>query len=257
MENTSDTQSDAPQAPQKRQDDMDSAAIIAVGQDNARAGGTDIAERIVTDGGGAAAAADLARMVDDGHTRGQWVARCMLVKVYGRSPNTVSAKARDLATFSARFTEKRSNGDIGLWIEADMRRFLQHLAQLGRRPATINRVLLTLKHFARWVHEQPGGVFLRHGLPVADIECQNIEEPDCKELTNAQVDALFAAACASVAESGAVLGAVAPRPNTTVTLETRKQGAPLRQTRARRRRNLDLLGVLYYTGLRVSEVIAL
>ena len=117
-------------------------------------------------------------MVDAGHSLGQWAARYMLVKVCGRSPNTLAAKTRDLATFITWFAEHRGHGDIGLWTEADTRYFLRHLGKLGKRPATINRALFTLKHFARWVHEQPGGVFSRHGLPVAEVECLKIEEPE-------------------------------------------------------------------------------
>jgi site-specific recombinase XerD len=242
--------------PQRDGADNASATAMVVHRGTAHAWGADIAERIAADGGGAAATADLARMVDDGHTLGQWTARYMLVKVCGRSPNTVAAKARDLATFAAWFTEHRGHGDIGLWLEADTRRFLRHLAKLGRRPATINRVLFTLKHFARWVHEQPGGIFLRHGLPVAEVECLSIEEPDCKKLTDAQVDALFAAARALVGESGTTL-VVLPKTNTATASRSSAGRTSPRQSRARPRRNLGLLAVLYYTGLRVSEVIAL
>ena len=252
MDNASDVQDDSLQVFRPPQRDTangtDNAAIMAIRQGDARAWGSDISERLVADGAGTAAAADLSRMVDAGHSLGQWAARYMLVKVCGRSPNTLAAKTRDLATFIGWFVEHRSHGDIDRWTEADTRYFLRHLTKLGKRPATINRALFTLKHFARWVHEQPGGIFARHGLPVAEVECLKIEEPECKKLSDEQMRALFAAARVLVAETeGArkVPGEAAP----TSTAQ--------RQSRARPRRNLALLGVLYYSGLRVSEVIDL
>ena len=153
------------------------------------------------------------------------------------------------------FINHRGHGEISQWVEADTRYFMRHLAKLGRRPATINRALFTLKHFARWVHEQPGGVFARHGLPVAEVECLKVEEPECKKLSDDQMQALFAAARACVAET--VDAATTPGAARAARHTGSASTAEERQSRARPRRNLALLGVLYYSGLRVSEVIDL
>ena len=100
----------------------------------------------------------LARQCDAGHSLGHRAARYLAVRVCGRAPNTVAAKARDLATFIEWFLGERGHGDISLWVEIHTRHFLRHLEGQGRQPTTINRALCTLKHFARWVHDQPGAV---------------------------------------------------------------------------------------------------
>ncbi len=100
--------------------------------------------RLLHEDGGAKSAAppqyaqDLARLCDAGHSLAQWAARYMAIKVCGRSPNTVAAKARDLATFIMWFVETHGDGagDISRWIERDTRRYLQFLASQGRKPAS-------------------------------------------------------------------------------------------------------------------------
>jgi integrase len=123
-----------------------------------------------------------------------------------------------------------------------------------------------LKHFARWVHEQPGGVFLRHGFPVGEVEALKTEEPECKKLSSEQVRALFAAARAAVQKtesktaSKAAANAQPRKAVNTPSAATKVAGkgrAYDGESRARPQRNLAMLGVMYYTGLRVSEVVAL
>ena len=199
------------------------------------------------DGGGKAAAPpqyaqQLAVLCDEGHTLAHWAARYMAIKVCGRSPNTVAAKARDLASFVGWFVKEHGGegvgsgaGEISRWIERDTRRYLQFLASRGRKPATINRALCTLKHFAGWVHGQPGGVFMRYGLPVLEVQMLSADEPDCKKMSPQEVNAVFAAAQA----------ATTLRPG-------RGPGS-----RYRPRRNLAILALLYYTGVRVTEALGL
>ncbi len=111
----------------------------------------------------------------------------------GRSTNTVAAKARGRATFIKWFVGEHGDGEIQRWAPRDTRRFVTALNDAGRQPTTINWALYTLKHFARWVHKQPGGVFAHFGLPVAEVEPYGVDEVDCKKLIAEQVAAVLAA----------------------------------------------------------------
>ncbi len=180
-------------------------------------------------------AQELARLCDLGHPLAQWAARYMVIKVCGRRPNTVAAKARDLATFIKWFVDTHSHGDISRWIESDTRYYLDHLSRQGKKPTSINRALYTIAHFARWVHAQAGAVFARCGLPVQDVEARHVEEAACKKLRAGELRAVFAAARAAI--------------------DAAPSSGP--KSRQRPRRNLALLAVLYYTGVRISEALSL
>ena len=180
-------------------------------------------------------AQELARLCDLGHPLAQWAARYMVIKVCGRRPNTVAAKARDLATFIRWFVDTHGHGDIGRWIESDTRYYLDHLSHQGKKPASINRALYTIAHFARWVHAQAGAVFARCGLPVQDVEARHVEEAACKKLGADELRAVFAAARAAI--------------------DAAPGSGP--KSRQRPRRNLALLAALYYTGVRISEALNL
>ncbi|WP_437625992.1 tyrosine-type recombinase/integrase [Sorangium sp. So ce1151] len=156
----------------------------------------------------------------------------MRAKVLGvQSPNTEEAKRRDLKAFMDFFQRLNGHLDIAQWFARDTRAFLQHLEQLGRVPATINRMFRSLRHFARWVHEQAATPFARTGLPTAGIKELATDEPDAKKLEKREVWQLFKAA------------------DNLVLTETRKNSRP--------NRNRAILAVLYYTGLRVTELVRL
>ncbi|WP_437769028.1 tyrosine-type recombinase/integrase [Sorangium sp. So ce764] len=161
-----------------------------------------------------------------------WAERYLEVKVLGiQSPNTEEAKRRDLKAFMDFFQRLNGHLDIAQWFARDTCAFLQHLEKLGRAPATINRVFRSLRHFARWVHEQPETPFVRSGVPTAGIKELAIDEPDAKKLEKREVWQLFKAA------------------DSLVLTETRKNSRP--------NRNRAILAIFYYTGLRVTELVRL
>ncbi len=173
----------------------------------------------------------LARLCDGQHTLAWWVGRYLAVRVSGGSPNTLAARSRDLTAFIRWFICSYGHGDITQWHVQATRTYLKFLDEARYAPTSINRALSSLKHFARWAQEQPSQVFAQHGLPTADVKDLLVDEADCKKLSTYDMQALFAAAKRA----------------------TQSATHPL----TRPLRNQALLAVLYYTGLRVSEVVVL
>jgi len=160
-----------------------------------------------------------------------WASKYMESEVLGvQSPNTADAKKRDLAAFIKWYFEANGHLAIEDWLLRDTRGFLDDLEKAGRAPTTVNRVLATLRRFARWVHEQPESPFVA-GLPTRGIKELDTEEPDAQKLSKREVNQLFKAADKLIAT------------------DTRKNARP--------RRNRTVLALMYYTGLRVSELCGL
>ena len=162
----------------------------------------------------------------------QFAAKYIKEEVFGiQAENTLSAKLRDLTGFIRWFVSLNGHGEIRDWMPRDTMAYLLEVEKAGKRPATINRIFATLRHFARWVNEQPGAVFSTHGLPTRGVKELVIDEPDCKKLSRVEIHRLFRAA------------------DTLCVTEVRGSQRPKR-TRA-------IFALLYSTGLRVSELIAL
>jgi hypothetical protein len=83
--------------------------------------------------------------------------------------NTMKAKARAPALFREFFADMVSSDHPDAWTKSVTAAFLRHLEHhLKRQAATINRVLATLRHCARWIH--------RHRPFLAGDPCQGIAE---------------------------------------------------------------------------------
>jgi integrase/recombinase XerC len=161
-----------------------------------------------------------------------WGELYLRTKVLGiQSPNTEQAKRRDLKAFMEFFFRVNGHLLIEQWFARDTGAFLKHLEKIRRAPGTINRVFCTLRHFARWVHEQPRTPFARTGLPTAGIKELATDEPDAKKLEKREVWQLFKAA------------------DNLVLTEVRANSRP--------KRNRAILALFYYTGLRVTELVHL
>jgi integrase/recombinase XerD len=152
----------------------------------------------------------------------------MIAAERGGAKNSLAAYARDLADLSAYLASTRRR-----LVEAssgELRSYLASLASRGLAAASVARRLSALRQFYRFLYAEGR----RSDDPSAAIEGPKRVRPLPKVLTIEQVDLLLAQAHAAVNEPG---------------LST------LASVRAAR--FACLLEVLYATGLRVSELIAL
>ena len=157
-----------------------------------------------------------------------WGTRYLEEEVIGiQSSNTADAKRRDLQCFMEWYVSTTGHLDISEWMRRDTASFVDHLQREGRATATINRILATLRHFARWLLDREDCP-LKLGSPVKGINALAIDEAPAQALSNVDLNALFRAA-----EKLAIAGG-------------RKNGRPIR--------NRAILSVLYFSGLRVSEL---
>lgn len=164
-------------------------------------------------------------------TLAAWAARYMDAQVIGvQAANTVSAKKKDLTAFLKWFYEHYGHLVAEEWLPRDTQGFLDALERDGRAATSINRTFATLRHFARWVQNQPVCPFVA-GLPTQGVKELETQEPDAKKLGTREINRLFKAA------------------DLLIVTEVRKNARP--------RRNRAILALLYYTGLRVSELSAL
>jgi integrase/recombinase XerD len=137
----------------------------------------------------------------------------------GASPRTLEAYARDLADVGVHV---RARGRaLAEALTEDLETYLAALAAGGFAPATAARRLSAIRRFFRFLHAER----MRPDNPAGALEGPKRGRPLPKILSEAQVDALFAAAAR-------LEGA---------------QGARLR----------CLLEILYAAGLRVSELVSL
>ena len=151
----------------------------------------------------------------------------MLAAERGASSHTIDAYRRDLGDFAAHL---RARGDALDGASADaIRGYLAALTERGLAAASVARKLSAIRQLCRFLYAEGH----RADDPTAALEGPKRGRPLPKILTVAEVDALLAAAHAG------------------------EDGSEDAATRGRRLRLACLLEVLYATGLRVSELIAL
>jgi integrase/recombinase XerD len=149
----------------------------------------------------------------------------MLAAERGAGKNTLSAYGRDLADFTAHLDGRRT---VATATTDDIRAYLGELAKRGMQPATVARRLSAIRQLYRFLYAEGQ----RKDDPAAVLEGPKRGRPLPKTLTLAEVDRLLRAA-----------GQCDP------------QAPPA--VRLRAARLACLVELLYATGLRVSELVAL
>jgi len=152
----------------------------------------------------------------------------MLAAERGAAANTLEAYRRDLEDFSANLSER--GGAIATADGDAVRRYLGVLAERGFSAASVARRLSAIRQLYRFLYAEG----LRKDDPAAAIEGPKRARPLPKVLSVGHVDQLLTTARAPIED--------ATRPLT---------------ERLRAARLNCLLEVLYATGLRVSELVAL
>jgi integrase/recombinase XerD len=150
----------------------------------------------------------------------------MLAAERGAEKNTLAAYGRDLADFTAFLSD--AGRSIAEAATDDVRAYLRALARRGMRPATVARRLSTIRQLYRFLYAEGR----RKDDPAAVLEGPKRARALPKTLTLAEVDRLLGVAGRSDPE------------------------APP-SVRLRASRLACLVELLYATGLRVSELVAL
>jgi integrase/recombinase XerD len=150
----------------------------------------------------------------------------MMAAERGAQPNTLTAYRRDLAELSAYLAHAECS--IAAASTADLRAYLSGLSRRGLRAPTVARRLSATRQLYRFLYAEG----LRKDDPAAVIEGPKRVRPLPKTLTVDEVERLLRVATVSDA------------------------AAPLRE-RLRAARLACILEILYATGLRVSELVAL
>jgi integrase/recombinase XerD len=153
----------------------------------------------------------------------------MVAAERGGAPNTLAAYRRDLADLVAYLAGRRRS--LATAVTADLRAYLGELARRGLAASSVARRLSAIRQFYRFLYAEGH----RRDDPSAILEGPKRGRPLPKILSVAEVDRLIATARQA---------AEGPQ-------------QPGRPTRLRAQRLLCLIELIYATGLRISELIAL
>jgi integrase/recombinase XerD len=120
-----------------------------------------------------------------------WAGFYYHVHVNGSPLKTEQAKQRDLNKFLTFVTREVGHDHVDSWTPAVTKHFLQSLkntvsenTQKSYKATTINRILATVRHFARWLHKQRP---LLAGDPFARVSDIQTDTPDWNGLTSRQL----------------------------------------------------------------------
>lgn len=152
----------------------------------------------------------------------------MLAAERGAGSNTLDAYARDLSDLAAHL--RRRHRDLREATTQDLRGYLVTLADAGFKPSSVARRVSAVRQFFRFLYSERH----RHDDPAAVLEGPRRTRPLPKILSAAEVDTLLRAARDAMTDRKAS-----------------------RSQRLRAARLLCLLEIVYATGLRVSELVAL
>ena len=89
--------------------------------------------------------------INDSKTLGYYANLYYKTIVSGSSPATEKAKKNDLSKFLSFFIEYTGNDQVDNWTPSVSKYFLKELLNKNHKPNTINRILDSLKHFAKWL----------------------------------------------------------------------------------------------------------
>ncbi len=171
----------------------------------------------------------------DTHSLSAWLSYYYAVHVKGAPEKTEQAKRKDLAKFMRFFQTELEHDLVDGWTPAVSKQFQKSLSKTlsektGKpyKATSINRIMATIRHVRRWLHQQRP---LLAGDPLAQVKELQTDAPNWNGLTSRQLMRLKSA-CEQRIKSC-----------------TRKNQNPLMET--------ALFYVLLGTGLRESEVVSL
>lgn len=83
---------------------------------------------------------------------GEWIELYLKLQIEGvRAPQTLRAVRSDLRKFISFVKDHHGDADIRKWLPRVTQRFLDRLEELGQKPKTVIRALMSVRSFARWV----------------------------------------------------------------------------------------------------------
>lgn len=163
----------------------------------------------------------------DPQSLSEWAALYMMVQVMGGSKNTALAKQADLEKFLGFFQSNVGNDQVAIWTPSITKAFQTQLLT-NYKATSINRIMATLGHFAKWLHERNP---LPAGDPFQGVSTIRTDQPDWNGLSERQI-MLMKSAC-----------------DVRLKICTQKNQNPQLEA--------AVFYVLLHTGLRESELVAL